>query len=58
MTLKLQGPQQTSLSAIPNNFQFQVVSGTGAYTNFTDQGTVYLNLNATSLYLGTFSFSI
>jgi hypothetical protein len=57
VTLRLQGPQQTSLSAIPNSFQFQVISGTGAYSNFTDQGTLDLTLTATSSSQGTFSFS-
>jgi hypothetical protein len=58
VTLKLQGPQQTSLTAIPDNFQFQVVSGTGDYSNFKDQGTLNLNLNASSTFQGTFTFSI
>jgi len=58
VTLALEGPLQTSLSAIPDSFQFQVVSGTGAYSTFTDQGTLYLSLNATSNTQGAFTFSI
>jgi hypothetical protein len=58
VTLALEGPLQTGLSSLPDTFQFHVVSGTGNYTNFTDQGTVHLNLTATGKYNGTFSFSI
>jgi hypothetical protein len=58
VTLRLQGPQQTSPTAIPASFQFLVISGTGAYSNFTDQGTLNLTLTATSNLQGTFTFSI
>jgi hypothetical protein len=58
VTLELQGPQQTSRSAMPDSFQFQVVSGTGAYSTFRDQGTLHLTLNATTNYQGAFTFSI
>jgi hypothetical protein len=44
VTVSLTGPEQASFSPLPQQFQYQVTSGTGAYQNLHDQGTLHLQL--------------
>jgi hypothetical protein len=44
VTIALTGPPQPGFSALPQQFSYQVVSGTGAYAQLSDQGSLTLLL--------------
>jgi hypothetical protein len=44
VTVRLTGPLQTEFAALPQQFTYAVVGGTGAYTRVTDTGTLTLTL--------------
>jgi hypothetical protein len=46
LTLELVGPIQKSFASLPQDFQFSVVSGTGAFTSMQMTGTIHLVENS------------
>ena len=48
LTVDLTGPQQSAFSALPEQFSYQIVSGTGAYADRTGQGSLLLVLTPSS----------
>ncbi|MEI8021507.1 MAG: hypothetical protein WCH39_25075, partial [Schlesneria sp.] len=46
LTLELVGPIQKSFAQLPQDFQFSVVSGTGAFTSIQMTGTIHLVENS------------
>jgi hypothetical protein len=53
VTIALTGPEQSSFSPLPQQFQYQVIGGTGAYQNLHDQGTLTLQLVGPTTILGS-----
>jgi hypothetical protein len=47
VTVELEGPQQPGFSALPQQFKYTVMSGTGQYQNLSASGTLQLVLKAT-----------
>jgi hypothetical protein len=67
VTLQLEGPVQSGFAALPQDFTYTVVSGTGAYMHLTDAGRLKLILypvispfasGAFAVSRGTFAFSL
>jgi len=45
LTLELTGPLQSGFSPLPDQFDYEITAGTGAYVNATGRGTAFLNLS-------------
>jgi hypothetical protein len=58
VTLYLVGPEQPGFSRPPEQFSYQVASGTGAYAHLHASGTLHLQLTYTGVNVGTFTLSI
>jgi hypothetical protein len=59
LTVDLTGPEQRAFSSLPDQFSYQIVSGTGAYAHKMGQGSLNLTLTpAPSGPHGTFSLTI
>jgi hypothetical protein len=58
VTLSLVGPEQPGFSRLPEQFNYQVASATGAYAHLHASGTLHLQLTPTGVNVGTFSLSI
>ncbi len=58
VTLALTGPQQPGFSPLPTKFHYQIISGTGAYANWQDQGTLVFHQTFASPSDGTFAIAI
>jgi hypothetical protein len=58
VTLDLTGPTQSSFAPVPQQFQYQVVAGTGAYANLHASGTLQLQTVIATSGSGVFSIHI
>jgi hypothetical protein len=47
VTVQLEGPRQAGFSALPQQFKFSVIGGTGQYQHLSSHGTIDLVLTAT-----------
>jgi hypothetical protein len=60
VTVELQGPVQPGFASLPHTFHYKVVSGTGAYQNLHDSGSLHLVLKPAQAgaAAGTFKLTI
>jgi hypothetical protein len=58
VTVKLTGPTQPGISALPHKFEYTVTGGTGQYKNLSGDGTLHLVLTATARNLRTGTFTL
>jgi hypothetical protein len=49
LTLKLTGPLQPGFSALPTDFKYEVVSGTGIFSHAADSGTLHLSFHVRAI---------
>jgi hypothetical protein len=58
VTLRLEGPEQNGFAALPHQFTFDVVGGSGSYKHLNGHGTLQLVIAPATQAHGTFTLAV